>query len=86
MSPLSGPALQHRLSPALVSQILTWHVVWRCVLGSACGHCWGLVVLQLSSLDRSAMVPPGGEFDGKNPAMVLGSLFLETDEIWSLRL
>ena len=81
MSPLSGPALQHRLSPALVSRILTWHVVRRCVLGSVCGHCWGLVLLQLSSLGRSAMTSPDGEFDGKNPAVVLGSLSLEIDEI-----
>lgn len=32
-SPLPGPTLQHRLSPALVSRICTWHVVLYCVLG-----------------------------------------------------
>lgn len=33
ISPLPGPTLQHRLSPALVSRICTWHVVLYCVLG-----------------------------------------------------
>lgn len=33
ISPLPGPTLQHRLSPALVSWICTWHVVLYCVLG-----------------------------------------------------
>lgn len=33
ISPLSGPTLQHRLSPALVSWIFTWHIALYCVLG-----------------------------------------------------
>lgn len=83
ISPLPGPRLQHRLSPALVSRICTWHVALYCVLGVfavPAGPCF------------TSAQQPGGTCSGPSGwglagdhSGALGSLLQETAELRPFR-
>lgn len=66
-SPLPGPALQHRLSPALVSRIFAWHMAPHCVLGVFVVTAGALFRFSSATRGGSAMVPWVGNLMGKTP-------------------